>query len=144
MKSRYLVGLALACVAVAAPLGVADGKTQKQKPVVLQITARDGAEVLLGPFEDGVARAYCPSGYLATGGGALNGAIDLAYSVPTTSGRGWEAGGLNTSLENPYDFSVEVICAKGSNKNLRVRAAALGASEKLDAMADLRSKLGRR
>lgn len=138
--------VAVAVAVVAAVFGtaaIADGAKPKpkQKPVVLQVTDRLGDDVALAPFTSGKATVACPSGYLASGGGVYQGAVEIAYDGPTESGRGWEAAGINASDVEPYGFSVIVRCVKGSNKNLRVRGAALTNAQKLEKVRELRSSL---
>lgn len=134
---RIIISIAiLATVALAGAVVSADGA----KTATLNLTAVDSPTVSIPPFDIGEATATCPSGYLPTGGGPLNGAIDLAYSTLSSDGRGWTAAGLNTSEFTAYSMSVTVICAKGT-RGLKVRAAT--ASEKRRAIAALRERSGR-
>lgn len=139
---KGLVAVAVVCAIFGTNALVEAKPRPRQKPVVLQVTDRLGPETNLLPFQDGVASVSCPSGYLATGGGVYEGAIEIAYDGPTESGRGWEAAGINSSDISSYGFEVIVTCAKGSNKNLRVRAS-LSSQEKRDALRELRGRLGR-
>jgi hypothetical protein len=137
-------GIAVVTAVIAAVFGAAaivDAKPKpKQKPVTLQITSRLGNETTLGPYQDGETRVQCPYGYVAVGGGVYQGAIELAYDGPTDSGKGWEAGGINPSTVDNYGFEAIVNCAKGTNRNLRLRVA-MTDSEKREALRELRSRL---
>jgi hypothetical protein len=88
----------------------------------LRFTDRLGPDTPVAPLNFATATARCPRGYVATGGGAFNGAIEPVTDGPTTNGRGWEVSGFNPSDTTVFDHNAVVRCAKG-NSRLRVRSA---------------------
>ncbi|MDT9692518.1 hypothetical protein Q5762_30150 [Streptomyces sp. P9(2023)] len=75
-----------------------------------------GDDVLLGPGGYGWARAMCPAGRVASGGGG-RGAYSgdnfytmLNSSRPTPDGRGWEVHGHNTSDDLTRGLVAQVVC----------------------------------
>jgi hypothetical protein len=62
-----------------------------------------------------VAKAKCPRGWAATGGGLYLGAIEPVVDGPTFNGRGWFSDGYNPSTTTNFSHAVEVRCVKGKN-----------------------------
>lgn len=134
--------LAVAALAVATALLVTAlvGQADGSSPAVLRVTSRSVEGPQVGYFDFSEPTAYCPGGYVATGGAADPGGTDIAYQHVTFNGRGWEAAGLNTDASGEtYSTTVSVVCARGVSK-LRVQiAAAADAQAKRDLLARARA-----
>jgi hypothetical protein len=76
------------------------------------------------------AFAYCPKGYLATGGGVYSGAVTEVASAPTTDRKGWFVDGFNPSKDKSFQHRVAVVCVKGRAAT-RVRATAAMAPDEV-------------
>ncbi len=112
--------LAVAILALVAVAGFAATADSARKPG-LRFTDRLGPERQVAPGTFATARAKCPKGYAATGGGSYAGAIEHVTDGPTGDGKGWFVDGFNSSTIT-FSHSVEVRCARG-NSRLVVRAS---------------------
>ena len=104
---------------VAAVLGassLAGGATTApvRKHNAVTVVAVLGARVTVPPRQFAKAYAYCPKGYVVTGGGAYSGAITEIVSTPTPNLRGWFVLGVNPSTTQTYHHSADAVCVKGS------------------------------
>jgi hypothetical protein len=138
MRRLLLVAATAAIVFV---IGIAASTdARKPAPPVLQVTQVLGNDVNVPPLGGPVrARARCPKGFVVTGGGTLEGALEMAYATTTTTGQGWEASYFNPSDTTTFSGSVEAVCARGRGP-LRVNAASAG--ERRRAEDALRQRLG--
>jgi hypothetical protein len=115
------------------------GKTKTPKVKVIQVTGKDvSVKPDGGPVH---AQAFCPPGYVVTGGGVLNGALDFAYEATTIKGQGWVASYFNPSSSSPFSGAVVAVCAHGTN-GVRV-VAAMNSPQREAAERDLARRLHR-
>ena len=123
-----VIGALVALVAVAGFAATADSA---RKPGI-RFTDRLGPERQVAPGTIAEARAKCPRGYAATGGGSYAGPIEHVVDGPTGDGKGWFVDGFNPSATTTYPHSVDVRCARG-NSRLVVRASRVPAQMRAEA-----------
>ena len=123
--------LAVAMLALVAVAGFAATADSARKPGI-RFTDRLGPNSNVAPGQIGEARAKCPRGYAATGGGSYAGPIEHVVDGPTGDGKGWFVDGFNPSATTTYPHSVDVRCARG-NSRLVVRASRVTAQKRAEA-----------
>jgi hypothetical protein len=128
MRKSMLVVVILAAVAVAGFAATADSA---RKPGI-RFTDRLGPERQVAPGTIAEARAKCPRGYAATGGGSYAGPIEHVVDGVTGDGKGWFVDGFNPSSTTTVPHSVDVRCARG-NSRLVVRASRVTAQKRAEA-----------
>ena len=131
MSIRLIGAIAAAALIVAAVVWTPVFAGQKSSKPKLQFTSVLGPDTPVPPNDFAVARAQCPRGYIATGGGLFLGAIIPITDGPTVDGRAWESDGFNPSGTNVFDHSVLVQCAKGK-KGLKVTAASVSRDVRME------------
>ena len=119
-----LVVSAAAVLGASALAGAAGtGTTHQSKPAAVVPVLGSPVSV---PKEQFVkAYAYCPKGYVVTGGGSYNGAITEIASSPTKDLRGWFVDGTNNDpLNRTFQHRADAVCVKGSATSSGLAAAA--------------------
>ena len=101
---------------------------QHQSPAVVAVL---GPPVSVPPGKFFKAFAYCPKGYLVTGGGAYSGAITEIVSSPIPNLRGWFVDGTNPDPKRTFTHEADAVCMKGSSAVPIGTAAVSGAQVQL-------------
>jgi hypothetical protein len=135
MKKLAVAICAAAVLIVGMVPVMADGR--RSRTPVVKFTDKLGSDTAVAPQQIGEARAKCPHGYVATGGGSYAGAIEHVVDGPTGDGKGWFVDGFNPSTTSSFSHSVVVRCAKGARR-IRVNNASASRQkrEALDAFLE--------
>jgi hypothetical protein len=135
--NRFIAVAAAATLAAAGAATLADAGVKAPAAGITTLDALGKKKTVPPGNKDGritskdfsKAFAYCPRGYLATGGGVYSGAVTEIASAPTTDRKGWFVDGFNPSKDKAFQHRVAVVCAKGRNTT---RAAAATAATVTD------------
>src|SRR4051794_7143774 len=100
--------LVAAAIAAAAGVGAIAVPSDSKSPPTVRVKWVLGTRASAAPGDFAEPKANCPSGYVATGGGVINGALDPTADGPTTNGKGWHASLFNPS-SSPQAFDGNVI-----------------------------------
>jgi hypothetical protein len=138
MRKSLLAAVIGAVVAVAGFAATADSN---HKPG-LRFTDRIGPDRQVAPGTIAQARAKCPRGYAATGGGSYAGVMEHVVDGPTGDGKGWFVDGFNPA-NTTFSHAVEVRCAKG-NRRLGIRASRVTAQKRAEAHRDFLAVHGKK
>ena len=88
-----------------------DGATTQHQPPAMIAVLGAPVSVAAGKFVK--AFAYCPKGYLVTGGGAYSGAITEIVSSPTPDLRGWFVDGTNNDhAGRTFQHRADAVCVQ--------------------------------
>lgn len=128
MVRKFAFPAAVAAVAaVIAGAGIADGASSPSsvhakaaRTAQLKVRTVLGRQVTVGPFDitpvgAGEYHVSCPSGYLVTGIGVLNGANDVVYMVPSNNGKGADFSFSNPSESESFQSAGTATCVKGAS-----------------------------
>jgi hypothetical protein len=119
--NRYIAVATAATLAAAGAATLADAGVNAPAAKITTLSALGKKKTVPPGNKDGKitskdfskAFAYCPKGYLATGGGVYSGAVTEIASAPTTDRRGWFVDGFNPSKDKAFQHRAAVVCAKG-------------------------------
>lgn len=96
-----------------------EAKSKKQRPAKLKIARVDRQLSTPSGEVSNLETVPCPRGYRVTGGSLSPGANEIAVSAPTPGKQSW-TGAVGNPASFTAHWSIDVICAKGGNKYMKV------------------------
>ncbi len=98
------------------------GATSQHQPPALIAVLGPPVSVPAGKFVK--AFAYCPKGYLVTGGGAYSGAVTEIVSSPTPDLHGWFVDGTNHDRAGrTFQHRADAVCVQAKTATAIATAA---------------------